>query len=322
MLMHITYTYTIIGCVFFVIVIQKIASGRIERRSWLLLGLSTLALFSFPVLSAIKGGGFSNTETQSTTYKFLIARMGGDGIIEEEDLRWFLRNETDNNEVEIRVERLNKINQNKEELENNKTSHFITMASRNTTSFHGRAEKESPLYSWDEDKYMSYKDMAIHLIRRHPLENLIAIAKGTYRLWSFPYMPADLMKSRQMGAVLKTVSPSDYSMFIQSKGISGTLDILVPFLDPLFAVFYGISLLSILLAIIYGAVKSITNHSLAFFDNNSIGLSLMMLSIILIHSILIYTFGGDYARYGSRVATAVDVAGLNLITIFCGFLGE
>ncbi len=313
MLMHITYTYTIVISTFLVILIRIGIYRNFDKNIGLLLGLCIFALVSYPTLNALKGYGFSNSEVQSPVYKFLIARIGGDGIITEDDLRWFLRNEKDDNNIKNRIVRLKKINQNNSDIKNNKIKHYISNNARNTNSFQGYEDTESPFFSWDENKYMSYKDMVFFLIQKHPIENLTAIINGTYRLWTFPYMAVNKMHSPIFGDVIKNISPSDYSLFINSKGIANKLTILVPILDPLFAIFYMISLISIVLALIFCMINLWKSHSFEFLKKNSIGLSLLMVLLILIHSMLIYTFGGDFTRYGSRVAIAVDVAGLNIM---------
>ena len=313
LIMHVTYTYSILTSICFVIVVQALVIRRVENRNWLILGLAIFAVFSFPVLNVIKGYPFSSSDNQSSTYKLLIARITGDGIITEDDLRWFLKNELNGEYIENRVARLRNINRNRPEVPNKITSRWISRTAYYAALINSQNVNKSPFYAWDVEKYMSYKDMVYYLIKNHPVENVTAIVKGTYRLWTFPYMPAFMNGKKEPGEVLKIVSPLDFSKFNNSKIATNNLDILVTIFDPLFAFFYSISLLSSLIAIIYSGILAWKTRSFTFFENNTIGISLMILFVLLIHSFLIYTVGGDYTRYGSRVAIAVDVAGWNLM---------
>jgi hypothetical protein len=245
---------------------------------------------AFPVLNSLAGHGY---ETSPETFKFIAARMLGDGTISRDQLEAELVRAPFRREPLLaRYDRIRA-------KEINPANGFVSRESTATAAF--LHDPMSPLAPWKPDLWLPpLPEVIVRALQRRPVYAAAAILQGTLRLLCEPEITLYLEQPSQLGPILgralKKPFPEDYRRYTQGAQANGNLHL--HFWNALILGAYWISVL-LYLPLLVILVRSRAENPAR---RAAIWIGVFMAGFVVLHAIVVYTLSGDFPRYQERMS--------------------
>jgi hypothetical protein len=296
LLMHMVIPVLIFAVAILYLIVDFIMRKPLNR---MMLALTILALFSwscFPLLNRVYG----NSYTPSTgLYKFIAARMAGDGLISPQDMEYFARNAP---------ERIVKLKEQMETIQRTVTPNYQRIQ---VVLF----DPISPFLDWEQDqRVVSFKEIVKTTLRKKPLQNMSTVLAGASRLWTYPEIPTYIVEAMgpQLGLFLEKPFPEYFQRFLKTRQANGLLKL--SFWNSIISFCYYFSLIILVLGTAVSVFLSFRwRKRPAHKADNLLRFARFILIFLVLHSIIIYFLAGDFPRYQSRMSWLVGLAAPGLV---------